>query len=345
MAPDRAHPSSARRRPLDDVDGAQQVQGLDTISFPLWKYNPVTARLMKGWLAPGCRDLRHVLFVASTGRSGTATLAAILQRVEGCAAYHEPWPAMHGGIMQQRNAGHPDLARRVYRWVKSVNIRRLAQGATCYAETNHMFIKSFVDHAAEEFGAAMRVIHLVRDPVLVASSMYALGRAPRSIQWNSFWLDYRAPMNLVPLADALDRRAFRHPFFKCLWYWYEMEARIADWKKRLEGRVAFAPLRTGDLKKPDAVAGTLHALGIDAGRGFDFPTDLRLNQKPKKKRRRPPSEAEAAHMDRVFRRLLRDTGHGHVADVGEASAAFATGHRATPAGEREMRSERAAFGV
>ena len=321
-------------------------ESLPAVHFPAWKYNSLTARIMKAWIRPACRDLRHVLFVASTGRSGTATLAAILGRVEGCAAFHEPWPTMKGRIMELRNAGQPALARRVYRYVKSVNILRQARGARCYAETNHMFIKSFVDYAAEDFGAAMKVIHLVRAPLEVAGSMYALGREADTIQWRAFWLDYRAPSNLIQVADILDRHTdFRHTFFRCLWYWYELEARVAHWKKRLEGRVAFAPLRTRDLTSPDAVAGTLTALGIDAGRGFDFPTDLRLNQKPKKKRRLPLSEAEAARMDRVFRRLLRETGHGHVADVGEASAAFATGHRATPAGEREMRSERTAFGV
>ncbi len=338
MAQQQQPPSDPAVAPSSNVGGAQQQMGLYTVKFPAWKYNPLTAGLMRAWLVRGCRELERVLFVASTGRSGTATLAAILERVDRCAAFHEPWPIMNGRIMELRNAGRPAPARRVYRFVKSVNILRQARGARYYAETNHMFLKTFVDHAAAEFGDRMRVIHLVRDPVQVAGSMYALDRAPGSIQWNSFWLDHRAPMNLIQVADALDRRGFRHPFFKCLWYWYEMEARTADWKQRLKERVTFAPLRTRDLKNPDAVARALGALGIDPGRGFDFPTDLRLNLKSKKKKRRIPSAAEGVRMDRAFRRLLRDTGHGAMAEVGEASAAFAAGDRDAPAPEREMRS-------
>jgi len=41
-------------------------------------------------------------------------------------------------------------------------------------------------------------------------------------------------VNLIPIADILDSSAeFSHPFYKALWYWHEVEARISQWRARL----------------------------------------------------------------------------------------------------------------
>jgi hypothetical protein len=41
-------------------------------------------------------------------------------------------------------------------------------------------------------------------------------------------LDHHAAANLVPIADALDSDPeLSHPFYKALWYWHEVEARVA----------------------------------------------------------------------------------------------------------------------
>ncbi|HSY38520.1 MAG TPA: hypothetical protein VLA79_03300, partial [Polyangia bacterium] len=49
-----------------------------------------------------------------------------------------------------------------------------------------------------------------------------------------WWLDHRAPTNVIQIADLLDSDAqFSHPFYRALWYWYEVEMRFAAWRARL----------------------------------------------------------------------------------------------------------------
>ena len=59
-----------------------------------FKRNPVVVSASVRFLEWRCRSVRSFAFVASTGRSGTTTLARLFEDLPSCVALHEPYPAM-----------------------------------------------------------------------------------------------------------------------------------------------------------------------------------------------------------------------------------------------------------
>ncbi len=44
--------------------------------------------------------------------------------------------------------------------------------------------------------------------------------------WNRWFLDHRAPLNRIRIADALDDGEISHPIYTGLWYFFKIEARV-----------------------------------------------------------------------------------------------------------------------
>jgi hypothetical protein len=230
--------------------------------FNPFKHNPIVAALALQMLKLRTRGLEKLIFTATTGRSGTLTLAKMFSAVPGCIAVHESHPVMHGSVLKAASYGDDALVNRVYAQVKSVNIRRAAAGHRYYVEANHLFIKTFIQNAHEDFGERMAVIHLVRPAVEVATSIYCLGDYPGTERGNYWWLEYQAPTNLIPIAEILDSSAeFSHPFYKALWYWHEVEARISLWRARLP-MLEFVRFETDWFNDSNKVFELFDALGI-----------------------------------------------------------------------------------
>jgi len=200
-----------------------------------------------------------LIFTATTGRSGTLTLTRIFDKIPGCRALHEPYPVMNDEALRAAGYGDSDALDRFYR-TKSINILRAATGYQYYLEANHLFIKTFVAHAAREFGDRLAVIHLVRPVLEVATSIYRLHRQPGTESGNRWWLDYRAPLNRIRIADALEGE-YSHPFYKGLWYWFEIETRVHEWRQRLPG-VPFVRFETAWFNKPQRLVILAKELGI-----------------------------------------------------------------------------------
>lgn len=196
------------------------------------------------------RHLERVIFTATTGRSGTTTLTQLFSAVPSCKSLHEPWPPMSGAALRAASYGDVRFVRAAFRRVKAVNILRAAAGHRYYFEANHCFVKTFAELAAEEFGDRLAVIHLVRPTIEVAMSIFRLREEPGTAVGNSWWLDYRAPSNLIQIADLLES-SLSHPFYKALWYWHEVEARIAALRAALPSLkiVRFETAGLGDKRK------------------------------------------------------------------------------------------------
>lgn len=277
---------------------------------PRWKYNPLSAAVVKRYLDWRSPDLEAVIFVATTGRSGSASLTKVFERVEGCAALHEPYPAMNGLPLIERNNGDDRRARAMYRLVKAVNIRRAARGRRYYFEASHLFIKSFVDYALEDFGGRARVIHLWREPTQVAKSILSLGTVPGTEAGNRWYLDPRAPGNRIRIAHVLDGASgFGHDFYKCLWYWYEIEARVAFWRGRYPD-VPFVDLAVTDLNDAARLRGLMDALGIPcAPEVLEEVASTRANLMEGRKRATPLEDDEMETMRSRFEAMLADEGY------------------------------------
>jgi hypothetical protein len=202
---------------------------------PRWvKHSALVAAPVRRSLQVMTRRLERVIFTATTGRSGTMTLSTLFSMVPGCAAFHEPHPFMNGSVLNAASYGDEAFVDRAYARVKSVNILRAAVGHRYYMEANQLFVKTFIRQAFDEFGDRMSVVHLVRSPIDVAMSLYRLQQIPGTDVAELWWLDHRAPTNVIQIADLLDSDAeFSHPFYRALWYWYEVEMRFAAWRARL----------------------------------------------------------------------------------------------------------------
>jgi hypothetical protein len=230
--------------------------------FNPFKRNRLVAALASRLLRLQTRGLERLVFTATTGRSGTLTLTKLFAAVPGCRAAHEPYPIMNGPVLRAASYGDSALVDRVYNRIKSVNIRRAAVGYRYYFEANHLFIKTFALNAIADFGPRVAVVHLVRPAVDVANSIYQLGDYPSTEQGNFWWLDFRAPTNLLAMADILESDPeFSHPFYKALWYWHEVEARIAAWRASMPA-VRVIDFETGWLNDLGRVCSLLEELGI-----------------------------------------------------------------------------------
>jgi hypothetical protein len=262
------------------------------------------AALTRWYCAVRARTVERLIFTATTGRSGTLTLTKIFAGIPCCHAVHEPTPIMNNEALRAASYGDRRTLDRLYR-TKSISILRAAAGHRYYLEANHLFIKTFVGHAAREFGTRLAVIHLVRRPIEVAMSIYRLQVLPGTRSGNRWWLDYRAPLNRIRIADALDGEEFSHPFYKALWYWFEIEARIEEWRRRLRG-VPFVRFETGWLSDPERLFALASKLGVavDIAQLHSL-IGARENEKDREKLIAPLPPQEAERMLEHFVTLLQ----------------------------------------
>jgi hypothetical protein len=234
----------------------------ERVSFSPLKHNALAAGAARlgSWALN--RNLERVIFTATTGRSGTWTLARLFAAVPSCRSLHEPWPPMAGTVLRAASHGDAMYVRKVFRRIKAVNILRAAAGHRYYFEANHGFIKTFARLAAEEFGDRIAVVHLVRPAIEVAMSIFQLGEEPGTEVGNTWWLDYRAPSNVIRIASLLDsERSLAHPFYKALWYWHEIEARVAALRATLPW-LKVVRLETDELDDREKVLRLFADLGV-----------------------------------------------------------------------------------
>lgn len=267
------------------------------------KYNGVTAGLYRRWLRARAADVRAFVFVATTGRSGSQSLARIFEAVDGAVCRHEPHPVLGDTCPPGRD--RDGYFRHLFRVLKAPHVLRDARGHRFYVETNHQFVKRFAEEAVREFGRRLRVIHLRRDPVAVATSFYRIDSIPGRTERGRLWLlDPDDPGNRLPMADLLaPGAALDHDLYRCLWYWYETEARIADLRRR-HPDLPMPTLETADLNDADALAACFRTLDIPLDRArLEALAGTRLNTKRDDvQHRMARGEAEAMH-DRLRDRI------------------------------------------
>jgi len=297
---------------------AAELRSLFTAFFPTtvkslkhWiKFSRHGARLRKLYFELGCKNLERVVFTATTGRSGTSTLTRLFAAIPGCLALHEPHPAMNGKALIAANWGDRHLVDISYEREKSVNIRRVASGCRYYIECNHLFIKTFYKNAIEDFGDRIGVIHLVREPLAVADSIYRLREHPGTPKGNEWWLDYRAPQNRIRLTEILESPGeFGHAFYKTLWYWFEIEARIAEWQQQFPEVPVFR-IDTPELNDPERVFAMFDWLGMQYCKDSVQPLiGVRENRKEENKLLPGIAPEQAAQMLERFQEILGNRGY------------------------------------
>jgi hypothetical protein len=274
--------------------------------FKPLKHNRMVAGLARRLFRIRARGLERVIFTATTGRSGTLTLTRLFATLPACSAVHEAPPVMNGSLLRAASYGDREIVDRVFDRVKSVNIYRAAMRQRYYFEANHLFIKSFAQNAVAEFGRRIAVVHLVRPAVEVANSIYRLGDYPGTERGNYWWLDFEAPTNVLAIADILMcDPEFSHPFYKALWYWHEIEARIALWRASVPA-VKVVDFETRWLNDLGRVCSLMEQLGVQYEKARLAPLiGVREHTKEGEEICTALPAEEADHKAYCFRQLLK----------------------------------------
>ena len=133
---------------------------------------------------------------------------------------------------------------------------------------------------------------------------------PGTEEGNKWWLDYTAKTNLINIADYLDNDPeFKHPFYKCLWYWYEIEARVKYWKQHPPD-VRFIKFKTEYFNDQTKTFQLLSNLNIDFDpQALSNLVNTRSNTRPHQKIAKPLELNQTQKMHDQFQYFLIDLGY------------------------------------
>lgn len=248
----------------------------------LLKRNSVSLYMADKVLDLICNDVKSFIFVATTGRSGSNSLTKLFSLIEGVSSFHEPFPIMYNDYPLDKDKNK--YFEKIFR-IKKIRIKKAAAGHNNYFESNHQFIKTFIDEAISCFGDKTKVIHLIREPYKVARSFYQINSIPGKTDRGKLWLlDPMSRENQIQISDLLyDSELFKHDLYKCLWYWYEVEARIKIFKKKYPN-ITFFKIEADEINNPEKVQMMFNALKVsaDAQKVVQF-QEIRENLKLSKK--------------------------------------------------------------
>ncbi len=236
--------------------------------------------------------LQHtrLVFTSTTGRSGTGFLAAAVNRnALNATAEHDPMPRGYGEPRIWRDEGQDDKLRRLaqQKLARLAHGQRLAQlyrhplvqwlwgteafgpwgkigrrlfkvipkcpVGEVYVESTHAFIKTYAD-AICALHHDVHVVHIVRDPLVVARSFCNRGSIPAAD--NPYLLDPDSPSNLLTAPGGLT------DYQKCLWYCLESDARHQAFV-RAHPHVRVHTIQTAQLGDPASRGALFEALGIE----------------------------------------------------------------------------------
>ena len=129
------------------------------------------SQLFGGAEAP--KTLPRMIFTVTNGRSGSGYLQALMERVNGVRAEHEPAPRFDALMRDVQFA--PDLATRFWRAVKLPAIAKVEEPV--YVETSHLFCKGFLEPLIG-LGTPFDIVILRRDKRAIARSLWRNGSVP-----------------------------------------------------------------------------------------------------------------------------------------------------------------------
>jgi hypothetical protein len=216
--------------------------------------------------------LPPVIFTLASARSGTLFLRGLFQKnIRGCVSRHEPFfdwgnPTMFGPAIGDAFAGRLDRIRRRLARKRDYIARH---GGVAYLESSHAFLKSAYV-AALEFFPDLQLIHLARDPLLVArsESVREQRRLAARAPFHYYKGDDGRPhfcWSLTanePIYDHFDRERMSL-FQKYLIQWIEIENRAMAFLQRHQLRERCFTLDSPrGLNDPETIARMFDFLGL-----------------------------------------------------------------------------------
>ena len=158
---------------------------------------PVPPPVARSDTPPATNSTRRMIFSTNSGRSGSEFLSRLLDAAPTISAGHERAPTMTGPWL--REVGYLGFEA-------TLEARRQKVGAIrqefehlpafrVYADTSHMFVKTFADVVFDAFEHhTISVIDLRRDPIAIAGSFFALDYfGPSEGPWRDWMLPPTTP--------------------------------------------------------------------------------------------------------------------------------------------------------
>jgi hypothetical protein len=188
------------------------------------------------------------IFVASTGRCGTAFFAKVFGELTAYPSYHEPMPYVVGRSCREVNTRlsySPDVEKELVAKVEQVRDYSVAGD---YMESSQMFIKSYSELMLKAF-KRVAVIYIERNPMDVLLSF-----AEKCRDLNSDWmLQSHWQKNILRTARPLG-------FFEnVLWNWFEVRERFLELRPKVTTHYSFV---YEDLNNAEAWKEMFATLGV-----------------------------------------------------------------------------------
>ncbi|MFA9474282.1 MAG: hypothetical protein ACERJ2_06915 [Filomicrobium sp.] len=200
---------------------------------------------------------KQLVFCVTNGRSGSKTLARLLDCLQQVQSQHEPAPSFH--LIMRWAQNNAALAENFWLYQKLPAIAECHK--PIYLETSHLFAKGFIEPLLE-LGGRPKIIFLSRDPRATAMSMLMLndipGRTRRALKW------YLSPSDALCAGLRPGQAETFSDYQLCYWHALEMQAR----QKHYSGLAAKHGLTTvttdvSDLNSTAGIEAICGALAID----------------------------------------------------------------------------------
>jgi hypothetical protein len=171
---------------------------------------------------------KTLVFVITTGRSGTGLLARQLSYLPKVTVEHEAEPyfqdVMRAGLINK------NIIAKFWSNSKLPAIQKTIE--PIYIETSHLFCKGFVEPLLE-LGSTPNLIILSRSERQVASSLYQLSTIPgRTEKALKYYLSPDDPDIFLPLLNWKDL----HDYQLCFWYTLEIKIRQKFYSEIVKNR-------------------------------------------------------------------------------------------------------------
>lgn len=224
-------------------------------------------------------ESHRLVFSINSGRSGSQYLARLLGTANGVCAFHEAEPDMSGLFLQmvcQQGLKETFAARSIKAQAIEHIIGQLPAG-TLYAETNHMFIKTYFDVILQYFGEhIVEVIRLRRRLPDVLKSFINMGYfSDRNRVWPA-WMHIPGRCDSAFNPPPLQRQPDQ--FDLAIGYLLDIEARAERFRAHYPD-CKVHEVRLESLQTPEEVDSFFAVIGLST-----TPTTLEMIGKPANER-------------------------------------------------------------
>ena len=247
-------------------------------------------------LAKSKADDCRLLFCINPGRSGSEYLAKLLGTAGEVLSFHEAEPTMTGSFLYRVNSlGFRQTYQERLVKANAINeaLSAMPKGKSVYADTSHMFVKTFADVIVGNF-QNIEVLILRRDPSHVLRSFVRMGyfRFPPGQwpdwtnewpDWMKVWPDWMSSPSAVTRAiEPIDIDSRMDHVDRCIAYLLDMEARTQRFQETYPW-VKCHPMRVESLNDRAAVRGVFKQLRITFTDETDSLVGHATNQRPRAK--------------------------------------------------------------